>query len=255
MSRPLYRDSAPYYDLIYGPLVDYERECDLLESIFRREARRKVHRVLDLGSGTGGHALVLAERGYEVVGIELQPAFVARAREKARSLATPPTFQEGDMRRLEGEGPFDALVSMFGAFGHVPRRDAPGTLRGFRDCLVPAGVLAFEFWNPGGARDGYRGWDERGADDLLLIRLGKSRVREGGKALEIRFKHYLIRANWVEDAFEETVTLALYQPAEMEALLCEARMTPVAMLEWDAKSLEPAPGDAFRILAVARREG
>lgn len=41
----------------------------------------------------------------------------------------------------------------------------------------------------------------------------------------------------------------------MEGLLRDAGLTPVAMLDWDAKAREPAKRANFRILAVARREG
>ena len=39
--------------------------------------------MLDLGSGTGNHALPLAQRGYEVVGVERSESMLAQARAKA----------------------------------------------------------------------------------------------------------------------------------------------------------------------------
>lgn len=184
MTLAPYERSAPYYDLIYRPIVDYGRECDLLEGVFLRHARREVRRILDLGSGTGNHALLLTDRGYEVVGVDLQPAFVERHREKARGRSRSPTFLVGDMRRLEVEGPFDAILCMFGAFGHLPRDDAPETLRGVRERLAEGGLLVFEFWNPAGAKDGHKHWDEREGDGFRLVRLASSRIRDGGRTVE-----------------------------------------------------------------------
>ncbi|MFQ5920080.1 MAG: class I SAM-dependent DNA methyltransferase, partial [Thermoplasmata archaeon] len=152
----LYARSAPYYDLIYGPIVNYERETDLLERIFADHAARPVHKVLDLGCGTGNHSTLLAERGYEVLGLDRNEAFIRIAQKKARALDRPPRFVVGDMRDLGDVGHFDALISMFGAFGHVARADARETLRGFRKALHPGGVLAFEWWNESGARDGHQ---------------------------------------------------------------------------------------------------
>lgn len=114
------------------------------------------------------------------------------------------------MRYLELEGPFDAVLSMFGAFGHVPRQEASATLRGFGDRLTGGGLLTFEFWNPAGARDGHQNWLEREVDDLRLIRLDRSRLLDEGRTLEIRLKHYVIRRDRLEDVFEETGTLPLY---------------------------------------------
>jgi len=57
--------NADFYDLVYSD-KDYEAECDLLEEIFRRYGAGPVQNLLDLGGGTGGHALPLAWRGYRV---------------------------------------------------------------------------------------------------------------------------------------------------------------------------------------------
>ena len=57
---PEYADA---YDALYAD-KDYDAECDLLERIFRRVGR-PVRTVLDLGCGTGAHAVRLAQRGYE----------------------------------------------------------------------------------------------------------------------------------------------------------------------------------------------
>lgn len=155
MTPALYEVSAPYYDPLYEPIVEYSKECDLLEALFHRHARRTVRTLLDLGCGTGNHSLTLAKRGYAVRGIDLQSTFIDEARKKVRNLKARPTFQEGDMRDLEGASRYDALISMFGAFGHVPPRDALPTLTGFARHLHPGGLLLFEFWNPTGAIDGH----------------------------------------------------------------------------------------------------
>lgn len=253
MTGPVYGESAPYYDLIYEDIVDYARECDFLEELFRRHAGRAIQRVLDLGCGTGNHALVLADRGYEVVGVDLSGAFIARAREKARDVATPPTFLEGDMRNLRVEGPFDAAIIMFGAFGHIAKADASPTLEGVAARLAEGGLLLFEFWNPAGAQDGHEDWLERNREGARLLRLGRSRLREAEGSLEIRFKYYLLRGGRLEDEFEEVATMALYAQDAMVKRLRGAGFCPVAMLDWSAKSLDPVEGTPFRILAVARR--
>jgi len=50
-----------YYDLIYQD-KDYEEECDFVKAIFSQYSREPVTRILDVGCGTGGHALLLAQR-------------------------------------------------------------------------------------------------------------------------------------------------------------------------------------------------
>lgn len=60
-------DYANCYDALYAE-KDYEAECDLIERVLRAHGDGKIGTILDLGCGTGNHALPLAERGFEVVG-------------------------------------------------------------------------------------------------------------------------------------------------------------------------------------------
>jgi SAM-dependent methyltransferase len=249
----LYAHSARYYDLIYGAIVDYEREADFLEEVWRRYAGRPIKTVLDLGCGTGNHALLFAARGYVVLGIDHSGAFVALARGKAGE--ENPRFEVRDMRDLEALDRFDALVCMSGAFAHLPRADARTALRGFRDRLEPGGILTYEWWNERGARDGHQDWLDREGEGIRLIRLGQGNVNAGDHRLRITLKHIILRDDRLEETFTEEDTMALYGAAEMEALLSEAGLHPLAMLDWSRKALEPHRPDDFRVLAVAQRDG
>lgn len=66
-------------------------------------------RVADLGCGTGSLSLLLAERGYDVHGVDLSRAMVERAVAK-RGDAAAPVFHMGDAARPPLEGAFDVVV-------------------------------------------------------------------------------------------------------------------------------------------------
>lgn len=211
-------------------------------------------RILDMGAGTGNHAFELQTRGYEVLGIDVAPEMVNRATERAVGLERPPTFRHGDMRDLPIKGPFDLLISMFGAFGYVPRAEVPATLAGFREVLRPGGLLLIEFWNVDGAQDGHKVWDVRETGDRRLIRLGRAAVETPQNEIELTFRYVILRGHTLDDEFVETHHLTLFQEAEMRDFLEAAGFTPLAMFDWDQKTLDPARPDNYRILAVARRE-
>jgi len=57
-------------------------------------------RALDLGCGTGSHALALARREWEVVGIDFVAHAIHLARKKAAAKGLPATFIQADITRL-----------------------------------------------------------------------------------------------------------------------------------------------------------
>jgi SAM-dependent methyltransferase len=95
--------------------------------------------VLDVGCGTGESALHLAQRGYEVVGIDGSPRAIAKASAKAKARRLNARFEIADALRLPmPERPFDTVIDsgLFHVFSDDER------LR-FRESL--AGVI-----RPGG---------------------------------------------------------------------------------------------------------
>ena len=73
-------------------------------------------RFLDVGCGTGGVALRAARAGANVVGIDISPDQLAKARRAAEEQGLAIQFDEGDAQELPyADGEFDAVASVFGA--------------------------------------------------------------------------------------------------------------------------------------------
>lgn len=69
-------------------------------------------RILDIGTGSGFFALMLAARGHDVTGIDLSPAMVAEASAAARRLGSSARFLVMDAERPQfAPGTFDAIVT------------------------------------------------------------------------------------------------------------------------------------------------
>ena len=100
-------------------------------------------RVLDVGCGPGRHALELARRGVEVVGVDLSDDFVALARTAAAAEGLPACFKVLDVRDLAFDGEFDAAVCLCqGGFGLLGGRDEPEVLARIVGAVRPGGRVA-----------------------------------------------------------------------------------------------------------------
>lgn len=100
-------------------------------------------RVLDVGCGPGRHALALARRGVEVVGVDASEEFVALARDAARGEGLDATFKVLDVRALAFDGEFDAAICLCqGGFGLLGGRDEINVFAQIVRAVAPDGGLA-----------------------------------------------------------------------------------------------------------------
>ena len=118
MKQPFGLDYADCYDTLYID-KDYEAECDLIERVLRTYDGSKFGSILDLGCGTGNHALPLARRGFEVVGVDRSKFMLDQARSKAAASGgpSPDRFHHSDVRSADLEQEFDAVLLMFAVLG------------------------------------------------------------------------------------------------------------------------------------------
>ncbi len=106
-------------------------------------------RVVDVGCGTGNAALVAAERGASVIGIDPAPRLLEVARERAAAQELDATFALGDAGALPVEdGAATALLSVFGV---IFAPNAPAAAGEMARAAAPAGRIVLTAWVPEGA--------------------------------------------------------------------------------------------------------
>jgi SAM-dependent methyltransferase len=108
--------------------------------------------VLDVGCGTGEHALMAAARGFEATGIDASPAAIRLARDKARRHGLEIRFEVGDARDLASTGVHVDRVLDCGLFHVFDDADRARYVASMAGAVVPGGqvaVLCFSDRQPG----------------------------------------------------------------------------------------------------------
>lgn len=247
-----YAALAPFYDLTFG-----EVGWDL--PMYEAFARRSDSPVLELGTGTGRVALYLAQSGYHVVGIDVSPAMLDRARSRARTLPADRTeFILADMRDFDLGRRFDLIVCPFASFHHLlTSDDQVSCLRAVRRHLAPGGLFVAHLV-PVLALD----WPERPAPlhyewTRTLPETGEAvshfTAWWGNRASQIRHSVDIFDVQSVDGTVRRTLvetTLRYFSLTEFELLLAAAGLR----LEhaYGSADLDPYADDSERMIVVVR---
>lgn len=211
-----YSSAAEFYDLLYEGEKDHAAEAEFLAALIRGLAPEVVT-LLDVGCGTGSHARALIDAGFEVDGVDLEPAFV----EMARAKCPEGTFHVGDMTDLHVPARYDAVTCLFSAIGYVrtePRLRA--AIAGMRALLNPGGVLVVDPWfEPGQLTHGWIATLVGEGDGVTVCRMSRTLVE--GSVSRLEFEYLIGTPSGIERRSEEH-TLGLFTQGQMEAAFAAA---------------------------------
>ena len=138
---------SAYYDLLYRD-KDYAAEAQHIQRLIQRH-RPGVASILELGSGTGRHARLLAEMGHRVHGLERSPSMLEQARRLAAASSARErlSFVQQDIRELGTGGRFDVIMSLFHVVSYLTAtEDLRKLFTAVAQNLAPDGVFLFDCW-------------------------------------------------------------------------------------------------------------
>jgi SAM-dependent methyltransferase len=257
MTAPFSPRYADAYDDLYRA-KDYKAECDLALREAAIPGRSSIRRILDLGCGTGGHALVLSARGFEVTGVDRSDAMLEIARGKAAALRSATLrFVAGDLCRLDLDmpGSFDLALMMFAVLGYQHSNDdVVAALSGVTRALTPGGVFVFDCWfgpavlrqQPG---ERVKTIDRAGGK---LIRIARGDLDVMKHLCTVRYQLWSLPDTAPAEFTEETHVMRYFFPLELEMLLGQAGLRLRRMVNFDAPDRMPDE-DSWNVLCVAER--
>ncbi len=135
-----------HWDEMYRrPLQDIPWEIEEPPKELRELVERKrlaPCRALDMGCGSGSYSVYLAKKGFDVTGIDIAPAALEIARQRADEAGVNVTFVEGDLKDAYElvEGPFGFILD-YSIFHHIPHERTQEYADELASLLAPDGLL------------------------------------------------------------------------------------------------------------------
>lgn len=212
---------AAFYDALYRD-KDYAGECDVLEQLFKRFATSGIKKVLDLGCGTGGHAVVLASRGYDVTGVDRSTQMLKIAREKTQRLGLQVAFDEGDIRSWRRAEVWDTAVAMFAVMSYqVDHEEITSAIETARQHLLPRGLFIFDVWFGAGVISDPPGErvKETREGDHDIIRYASSTLDLIRQTVDVHYSVIDVNGQGTFQRVRETHRMRFYFPNELDLLL------------------------------------
>ncbi len=243
MKKVFGAEYSDLYDVFYQD-KGYNVECDLVERIFREHGGDAVGTILDLGCGTGRHALALAERGYRVAGVDRSENMLAQAKEKARerSLGTKVTWRQGDIRDLDMRAKFDAVLMMFAVLGYQhTNADVLAALSVARKHLSAGGLLIFDVWYGPAVLNQKPEQRVRMLDTEQgrIVRFASSELDTGNHICQVHYDIWRFEGNTLASETEETHALRYFFPLELQLFLQNTGFSMIELKDFPGFNHEP----------------
>lgn len=240
---------AAAYDALYAD-KDYAGECALIQRI-AEERLTGARSILDLGCGTGGHAVRLAGLGYRVTGVDRSPAMIALARQKA----VPGTrFEEGEIGHLALGRRFDLVLMMFSVLGYqLTDGDVARALGAAHAHTRPGGLLLFDVWyGPAVLRQGPSSrCKEMPSPSGKLIRHATGRLQTAGNICTVDYRLERQSAGGETEVFEETHRMRYFFADELRDFVRQAGFTAFDLRRFPDHEL-PADQTCWNALGMAQ---
>ena len=167
-----YKDLAASYDRLTND-VPYAEVVAFYERILEREGV-KCRTCVDLACGTGSVSVLLAEKGLDVIGVDMAEDMLTVAFDKASGMENPPRFVCQKLQELRLAKGVDLAVCALDSLDYITEpADCAEAIRRVYKALNPGGVFIFDVNTPEKLRamDGQVWLDED--DDVYCVWRGE----------------------------------------------------------------------------------
>jgi SAM-dependent methyltransferase len=216
-------DFPKYYDLVYGS--DWKAEFDFLEQCFAKHVTGKVKRLFEPACGTGRLLVKLASAGYQVSGLDLNPAAIKFCNERLKRAGFKPSTFVADMCDFTLPKPVDAAFNTINSFRHLgTQKQAVDHLRCVARSLRKGGiyVLGLHLTPTSVEPMQEENWAARRGNLAVLSRLWVTDcdTRKRKESVGMSFDVYTPTKQF---RIEDRVVFRTYSASQMKSLIAEVK--------------------------------
>ncbi len=173
---------SPYYHVLYQNRNDEEAHF-FIDNLIKKYEPKEDAKMLDLACGKGRHSIYLADKGYEVTGVDLSPQSIEHASGFSHDKLS---FYIHDMRKPFRINYYDNIFSFFTSFGYFERAsEHKAVLDGIRKGLKSGGRFVMDFMNANKVKSGLVLEEEKEVNGLTFYINRK--VENGTIVKDIKF--------------------------------------------------------------------
>ena len=234
----IFNNYARYYDLLYRD-KDYTAEAEFIDRLIQSKAPN-TNTILELGCGTGNHALLLAKAGYHLHGVDLSAEMLkyaqARCDRLEPELAAKLQFSCGDLRQIRLNLKFDAILSLFHVISYqTTNEDLLAALATVKTHLNPGGIFIFDVWyGPAVLSDPPVVRIKRLEDQSIQVtRIAEPIMHPNENLVDVNYQVFIKDKNsGAIDELTETHRMRYLFRTELELLLSQLQMQIIEDGEW-----------------------
>lgn len=142
----MYDAIAHVYDKL-NKEIDYKKWADFIEECFKKYLPEKPSLLLDLACGTGSMTVELANRGYDMIGVDMSEDMLSEAYLRSEEKGILYLLQ--DMRSFELYGTVGAVVCCLDSLNYLlEEKDLSLTFANVHNYLDPNGLFIFDINTP-----------------------------------------------------------------------------------------------------------
>lgn len=234
----IFNNYARYYDILYRD-KDYVGETKFIQQLIQTHAPN-AQNILELGCGTGNHAVLLAKEGYQIHGVDLSQEMLQKADSRLSQLdpelASQLKFTHGDIRHLRLNQTFDVILSLFHVISYqTTNEDLLAAFTTVKEHLKPGGIFVFDIWyGPAVLTERPTVRVKRLEDEKILVtRIAEPVVHANENLVDVHYQVFIKDKNSsaVNELRETHRMRYLFKP-EIELVLQEFQMGILEYQEW-----------------------